>query len=102
MKGVARIDRVAAVFDIWSDGSLPFAKFKIKVIERGQNDYLGVPNIAIRNPLTGDPEYTSGLGKTIEDALVDTIRFFSREVAQNTGGKELTIADFIWSDFADF
>jgi len=102
MRGVARIDRVAAVFEVWSDGTFPFAKFKVKVVERSGDGFLGIPNVAIRNQETGEPEYTSGLGKTIEEALLDTLTYFAREVEQNTGRRELSNTDFIWSAFEDF
>jgi hypothetical protein len=102
MIGVARIDRVAAIFDVWSDGKLPFAKFKVKIVERSGDSFLGVPNVAIRNPQTGEPEYTSGLGKTVEDALADTLIYFVREVEQCTAQRELTEDDFVWSASEDF
>ena len=102
MRGIARIDRVAAVFDVWSDGVLPFAKFKIKIVERSGSSFLGVPNLAIRNLQTGEPEYASGLGKTIEEALTDTLFYFVKEIEQHAAQRELSVDDFVWSAVEDF
>jgi len=103
VKGIVRIDRLAGIFEVWPDeGDFPFAKFKIKVIERAGGDFLGVPNLAVRNSTTGDPEYISGLGQSIEGALVDTIKYFFREVKQHTPAKGLAEADFVWSACEDF
>jgi len=102
LRGIARIDRVAAMFDVWSDGLLPFAMFRIKVIERGENNFLGVLNVSVQNPKTGDPEYTSGLGKTVDEALLDALESFWREVRQNLDENQLTAANFIWSESTDF
>ena len=52
---------------------MPFASFKVKVIERDDGSFVGVPNVAIRSP-EGTPEWTSGLGDTVEEALADALR----------------------------
>lgn len=103
IEGIARIDRISAVFEVWPEGNaVPFAKFKVKVIERAGGDFLGVPNVAVRNPATGHPEYTSGLGKTVEEALADAIKYFLKEIKQNTPAHDLSEADFVWSASEDF
>jgi hypothetical protein len=101
--GITRIDRVAGVFEIWPrDSDFPFAKFKVKVLERGGGDFLGVPNLAVRNADTGEPEYTSGLGKTVEAALADAVKYFLRSVKQHNPAAGLSEADFVWSACEDF
>lgn len=44
---VFRIQRIAEVFEVWPGPDLPFAKFKVKVIERADEQFLAVPNVAI-------------------------------------------------------
>jgi hypothetical protein len=100
--GVIRIDRVAAVFDVWVGANLPFPEFKVKIIERFGKGFLGLPNVAVRNPKTGNPECISGLGETIEDALSDTLASFFREIESNRPEHALTDDDFAWSAAEDF
>ena len=96
--GIARIDRVVAEFDVWTDGmTLPFAKFKVKIVER-TDDFLGVVNVAIKNQVTGYPEWIGGNGWSVEEALEDAIRYFLREVEKYAPPRPLTDEDFEWSD----
>jgi len=100
--GIGRIDRVVATFEVWSDGSLPFAKFQIKVVERSGGDFIGVANIAIRNSVTGNPEWIAGLGDSAEDALRDALDYFLKEIEQHADNRSLTNDDFEWADPVDF
>jgi hypothetical protein len=100
--GIGRIDRVVATFEVWSDGSLPFAKFKIKIVERIGGDFAGFANVAIRGSVTGDPEWVAGLGDSAEQALRDTLDYFFKEIEQHAENRSLTSDDFEWADPADF
>ena len=100
--GIARIDRVVGVFEVWSDGTLPFAKFKVKVLERAGGEFLGTPNVAVRNLTTGEPEYVSGLGRTSEDALTEAIKYFLEEARDHSPPTGLTETCFVWSAAEDF
>lgn len=102
MEGVARIDRVAALFEAWTDDSFPFAKFKIKVLERRANDLLAVSNVLVRNITSGEPEYVSGLGSSVEEAVSDLLTRFMAGVRENTPPTGLTEDDFEWSAYEDF
>jgi hypothetical protein len=102
MDGVGRIDRVVATFEVWSDGSLPFAKFKIKVVERAGGDFISVANIAIRDSATGNPEWVAGLGDSAEAALKDAFDYFFKGVEQHAPKRPLTDDDFEWADPVDF
>ena len=102
MNDIKRIDRIVAEFDIWVDGSLPFAKFKIKIIERYGKGFYASPNVAIKNPHTGNPEFIGGLGSTLEEALQDALAFFWREIEQNSPRRRLVLEDFSWSAGEDF
>ncbi len=102
IEGVVRIDRVAEVFEIWPAEEFPLAKFKVKVLQREDGQFLGVPNVAIKNPVTGEPEWTSGLGDSIEEALQDALRYFFREVEDNRCDRPLAEEDFCWANPDDF
>jgi len=102
IEAVVRIDRVAEVFEIWPAGEFPLAKFKVKVLQREGAQFLGVPNIAIKSPVTGEPEWTSGLGDSIEEALDDALRYFFREVQDSCYDRPLTEDDFCWASSEDF
>jgi hypothetical protein len=102
MDGVIRIEKVVAMLEVWFDATFPFAKMKVKVLGRSQGDFLAVPNLAFRNPTSGEPEYTSGLGDTAEDAANDLLTRFVSEVRSYKMSNELTNEDFEWSAFEDF
>ncbi len=102
MPGIGGIDRVAEVFQIYVGGALPFAWMKIKIVESADRRFMGVPNVAIRNPASGFPEWIGGSGDSVEDALRDALERFFREIEQNTPGRSLVEADFEWSDPTDF
>ena len=102
MDGVIRIDKTVAILEVWLDATFPFAKMKVKVLDRSKGDFLAVPNLALRNPASGSPEYTSGLGSTIEEAVNDLLVAFFSEVRSYKSDNELTEADFEWSAPEDF
>ena len=102
MQGVIRIDRVVAEFHVWFDHSIPFAKMKIKVLERQKGDFLAVSNLAIRNLLSKESDWISGLGTSIEEALSDFLPRFFDLVAENTPNSGLTESNFEWSATEDF
>ena len=100
--GIARIDRVVAVFEVWAPETLPFAKFKVKIVERRGDNFAGFTNVAIRNPETGQPEGNAGLGASVEEALKDVLHGFLREIEENSPGRPLSEGDFVWSAPEDF
>ncbi|NLS91754.1 MAG: hypothetical protein GXX96_06185 [Planctomycetaceae bacterium] len=102
MEDVIRIDRVVAIFEVWPRTDFPITKFKVKVLQRADAKFLGVPNAAIKNAVTGNPEWTSGMGDSIEEALKDAIRYFFLEVRQNRSDDSLTENDFSWASPEDF
>lgn len=99
IENVTRIDRVADEFHVWAHVTLPFPKFKVKVLERRNGDFLGIPNVAVKNLEDGTPVWISGIGNTVEQALEDALRCF---LATVEGRVNLTEEDFEWSDPSEF
>lgn len=95
---VAYIERVVAIFEVVFRPNFPVTRMKIKVRQRSANSFIAFSNLAIRNPLSGSPEWTCGIGDDIESARDDAIRYFFLEVENNTGDRELSEDDFEWSD----
>jgi hypothetical protein len=97
-----RIDRVAAQYEVWLDETFPFSKIKVKVIERRSGDYLGVANVAVRGRISGEPEFISGLGATVDEALQDAVMRFLQEAAKNMPAAGFREEDFVWSACEEF
>lgn len=102
MDGVRRIDRIVAEFHVWLDDSFPFAKMKVRVIERDPGNLLAVANVGVRNIKSREREYISGLAGTVEAAVNDLLVRFIAGVRENTPMGGLTEADFDWSAHEDF
>lgn len=102
MDGVIRIDRVAQQLEVWLDQSFPFAKIKVKVLGRTSGDFLAIANASILNLVSREPEYISGLGTTIDEAVHDLFVRFVEGVRQHTPRGGLTEADFEWASAQDF
>jgi hypothetical protein len=93
------ISRQVAVFQVDTPRArLPFASFKVKVIERPDGSFLGVPNVACRSA-DGSPDWIAGLGSSAEEALEDTLRRFAASV---NAGEDATDEDFEWAAPEDF
>src|SRR5690349_6027730 len=91
MGGIARIDRVVAQLEVWLDGSFfPFPKMKVKVIQRQSGDFLAVPNVAIRNLTSREPDGISGLGNSVDEAVNDLLPRFVAGVRLHTPDTGLT------------
>ena len=102
MRGIIRIERIVAEFNVWLDATFPFAKMKVKVIERKPDDYLAISNLSIRNTHTGMSDPISGLGGSVEEALNDFLPRFIDLVKENTPANGLSEEHFEWSSTDDF
>jgi hypothetical protein len=92
--GLGPIQRVASVFQIGPPlGWLSFPSFKVKVLERVDGSFLGVLNVAVRGH-DGSPEWTSGLGATVEEALEDALNRFVETLC---GRGDLPDESFAWA-----
>ena len=97
--GLGPVARQAAIFQIGPPLTrLPFASFKIKVVEFPDGSFLGVPNVALRSS-DGSPDWIAGVGSSMEEALEDTLRRFAQS-AQVGGGE--ADEDFEWAAPEDF
>ena len=99
VKGLGPVERVAGMFQIgpplqW----LPFPSFKVKVLERGDGSFLGVPNVSVKGP-DGSPQWTSGLGSTVEQALEDALNYFVKSLDDRRDWPETA---FTWTDSEEF
>ncbi len=101
-RGTVRIDRVVEQLEVWLDDSFPFAKMKVKVIDRGNSDYLAVANLSVRDPKTGYPDGEAGLGGTPTEAVDDLLQRFWDKAQNQRNGKSLDEANFAWADHEDF
>ncbi len=101
MDGIIRINKVAAILEVWLDATFPFAKMKVKVLDRS-TDFLAVPNLIFKNPVSGDLEYISGLGVTAEEAINDLLVRFVADIRSLKPSTKLTETDFEWSAPEEF
>lgn len=99
--GVNEIEKVVAEFNIHAMQKLPFFKFKVKVRESSTGGYCGSPNVAVRSQIDNEPDWTSGFGHSIAEALEDTIVYFFKTL-EGIDIDNLTEDDFVWSDIHDF
>lgn len=103
MDGVIRIEKVVAEMDVWLDPAIfPFAKIRLKVLERSHRDYAAFANACLRNRVTREPDGIAGLGASIEEAVHDLLTRFvakARVAMPNTG---FANEDFVWSASEDF
>ncbi|NMO19719.1 hypothetical protein HPC49_35275 [Pyxidicoccus fallax] len=97
LHGATGISRVTNVYEV-QDLRVPGTRYRIKVLERVQGDFLALPNMCVKNS-GGEPEWISGLGRTEVDALQDAV---SRTSEMLVSAARLATDDFEWSDPRDF
>lgn len=98
IKGIARIEKVVAEFDVLELEKTPYSKFKVKIYEDLNGSYTGYTNLRIKNE-TGDTFGGVGHGNTVEEALKDAIVYFLGILNEKQIWKE---EDFECSDPFDF
>ena len=102
---IAEINRVVTVFEVWSYDKIPYGKFKIKILENCRGGFIGIPNIAIKNLEDGTPEWISGLGSTVDEALSDAIENLMSSIEVYNIRDENGMVDpvcFEWAEPQDF
>lgn len=100
--GIASIEKVVAEFIIGEHKYTPYGKFNVKILKRQKGGYLGYTNLLVKGD-DGYPSSEVGVGKTIEEALTNTIEVFLEQLMkkESTNGK-LEENDFEVADYFDF
>lgn len=98
---VGGVEKTVAEFTIWMVGVLPYAKMKVKVFESQSGSYTGRTDLAIKRRGDSSPENGMGDGKTIEEALENTIKNFNKMLKKDCFS-ELTEDDIEYSEWSDF
>lgn len=96
--GIASIDRCVAEFDVGELKKTPYAKFKVKIYEKQDGNFLGITNLQVKDK-DGCPYGSVGYGKSVKDALEDTIKYFLKMLDEKEYWKE---EDFECADPYDF
>ncbi|OWR32502.1 hypothetical protein CDO73_02550 [Saccharibacillus sp. O23] len=99
IEGIGSIEKVVAEFNVWPDHRLSISKFKVKIREKKSGSFFGTANVAVKSQIDGEPDWISGSGDTVAEALEDTVRNF---LSTLDGFSELLEDDFIWADLYDF
>ncbi|ATX14381.1 hypothetical protein KX067_004651 [Escherichia coli] len=76
IRSVSKVEKVEAEFVIWMFGVIPSAKVKIKIRESQDGSYMGITNVMIKRKFDDCPEGAIGWGKTVDEALENTINNF--------------------------
>jgi len=100
--GVIRIERVVAQLEVWLDDAFPFAKMKVKVIDRGNSDYLAIANLLFLDPTTGETDTEAGLGDTPEEAVSDFLKRFWHNANERFKSDSFDERFFAWAAHEDF
>jgi len=98
LKGIARIEKCVAEFDVMELNKTPYSKFKVKIYEDSTGFFRGFTNLRIKDG-TGDSSGGMGHGDTIEKALEDTIIYFLKMLDEKENWSE---DDFECADPYDF
>lgn len=106
IKYVGAIEKCVAEFQIWLHDILPYGKMKIKIYERQDHIFFGYTDVRVIRKFDNSPEGAVGHGKSIEEALVDTIKYFIQIVEEDYPKSEypngLSDSDIQYVDYSDF
>lgn len=72
---IIKIDKFVAEFEVWELEKIPYGKFKVKIFESADGKYTGRTNLMVIDE-KGSFCPGVGYGKTEEQALSDTIKYF--------------------------
>jgi hypothetical protein len=93
------IEKVVGLFEVWAVNKIPFAKFRVKILEKTDGNFIGIANIRLKNLNNNMPEGEAGFGKNPCEALQDAIERLMKEVDER---QNLVDEDFEWADPEDF
>lgn len=83
IQGIGSIEKCVAEFQVWAQGILPYGKMKIKVYESPNGMFCGYTDVRIIRKFDGCPEGAVGHGKTVDEALEDTLKHFKEIVVED-------------------
>jgi hypothetical protein len=99
------VDRVVGFFDVSTYDHLPFGGWTLKVIEIGSSEFRAFPNVQVFNSATKCIEHFCGIGKSIDEAILDAINMFMSEVEKQQANKpnqNLNESDFVWLNWQPY
>ena len=103
---VGVIEKCVAEFHVWSSQVLPYGKMKVKIFERQDGSFTGYTDVRIIRKFDNTPEAAVGFGKSIEEALTDTVNYFMQMVEMDYPKDEyphgLSESDIEYTDYSDF
>ena len=81
--GIEEIEKCVAEFRISMHTVLPYGTMKIKIYENQNKTFEGITDIGVKRKFDGNFENAVGYGNTIEEALKDTINWFTKMVQED-------------------
>lgn len=99
---IGAIEKCVAEFQVWANDILPYGKMKVKIYEQQDGLFLGYTDIRVIRKFDNSAEAAVGHGKSVEDALVDTINYFNQMVDSDYPESGLTEADIEYVEHSDF
>lgn len=106
MDHVRAIEKCAAEFEVWATRILPYAKMKVKIYEQQNGFFTGYTDVQVIRKFDNKPEGAVGHGKTVEEALEDTINNFLQIVESDYPKDQyphgLSEENIEYIDFNDF
>lgn len=104
--GIDAIEKCVGEFQIWAQEILPYGKMKVKIYENQDGVFTGYTDVRIIRKFDNDPEGAVGHGKTIDEALIDTLNYFIEIVKENYPIEKypngLLEENIVYSEFSDF
>lgn len=101
LEKLSGIDKIVAEFTVWMEEILPSGKVKIKIYENQNSTYIGTTDLMIKRKFDGHPQYATGAGETVDEALEDKIHYFN-SMLKKDGLNELTEDDIEYAEYPDF
>lgn len=106
MDRIGSIEKCVAEFQVWAQEILPYGKMKIKIYENQKGVFSGYTDIRVIRKFDGSPEGAVGHGKTVDEALEDTINYFMEIAEEDYPSKEypegIPETYIVYSEFSDF
>ena len=91
--GAADIERVCGMYEIAEHAKVPGGRFKIKVLESVDGDYVAVSNVSVKGP-DGACAGRAGLGRTEVEALQAALKYFMDDLDRMVDPNP---EDFCWT-----